>query len=108
MPITLSADMEAVARQMVKDNTDDDQHTIQAAYLFPSDTEEIRLIYVDSTAYPSRDDDHVVKPFYFGADAASGVPFRSAVALIRPDEKDALSPPAGWGKWSDALLLYKA
>lgn len=76
---------------------------IKAIYLFPKPKEgnEIRLIEIDPTTMPSE----TVTPYYFAADLVGGIPFPSAIALIRPDERK-LSPPEGWGTWKEAKLIW--
>lgn len=98
-------DIDTVATDLWKDNVGPESG-ITAVYRFPSD-EEIRLIYLDSDAL-SRKGDIAISPFYFGANTAAGIPYRSAIALIRPEEKDQLQPPAGWGNWADAELVWEA
>lgn len=103
MQTTLSVSTQDAAKRLIFETfyADEDTQDIEAAYLFPSDT-EIRLVYLDATARPSPDPQRFM-PFYFGTDAESGIPYRSAVALIRPEEKNTLQPPDGWGTWSDAM-----
>lgn len=73
---------------------------INASFLFPS-SNEIRLIHLDENSLETRMDDGIM-PFYFGSSAADDIPFPSAIALIRPEEKERLSPPEGWGGWEQA------
>lgn len=103
MQNTLFIPIQDVARRLILETffTNEDTQDIDTAYLFPSDT-EIRLVYIDTTARPSPDPQRIV-PFYFGADAEGGVPYPSAVALVRPEEKNTLQPPDGWGTWNDAI-----
>ena len=93
-----------VARQIVADGLEAEP-AIRAAYLFPS-SEQIRLVYLDPTTSPSRDKE-TIWPFYFGANSANGIPYPSAIALIRPEEKENLQPPMEWGTWDDAEALYE-
>ena len=79
---------------------------IERVYLFPSN-EQVRLIEIDSTTSPTKNG-NVVAPFYFGRDLESGLPFPSAIALIRPEEYDTHRPPAEWGDWSDAEIIWEA
>lgn len=102
---TLKPDIGAVAQRLWRDGIAAEPN-IQAVYLFPSDT-EIRLVYLDPTAIPSQGE-KTVTPFYFGPNAANGMAYPSAIALIRPDEKDTLRPPRGWGDWSQAQLVWEA
>lgn len=74
---------------------------IQEIYLFP-DKEEIRLVEIDPTTLPSEK----ILPFYFRADPEDEIPFRSAIALILPEEKGRISPPSGWGSWESAIKIW--
>jgi hypothetical protein len=94
-----------VARQLVADNLEAEP-AIRAVYLFPSG-EQIRLVYLDPTTSPNRDEE-TVRPFYFGPSVAGDRPYPLAVALIRPEERGRLQPPAGWGAWDEAELLWEA
>lgn len=69
-------------------------------YLFP-DEKEIRFVVVDPTTLPSKS----VSPFYFAAAPGEGLPYKSAVALILPDEEKRLPTPEGWD-WSDAEIIW--
>lgn len=102
-PPETKPDIRAIARQIVADGLEAEP-AIRAAYLFPSN-EQIRLVYLDPTTSPSRDGG-TIRPFYFGANSANGIPYPSAIALIRPEEKENLQPPDGWGTWGDAEALY--
>lgn len=98
-------DIRPVAQRLWQDGVEAEP-AIRAAYLFPSD-HEIRLVYLDPTTTPSRHG-QPISPYYFGANTASGLPYPSAIALIRPEEKDALPPPDGWGTWAQAELVWEA
>lgn len=102
---TIKPDIRAVARQLWEDSVEAEPVTA-AVYLFPSG-DEIRLIYLDPTTASSRSE-QIVRPFYFGINAAGGLPYRSAIAVIRPEEKDTLQPPEGWGAWEQAELVWQA
>lgn len=95
-------DIRCAALEMADEGRESEPQ-VREVYLFPSAT-EIRLVYLDATASPSRDER--VRPFYFAASPTSGLPYPSAVAVIRPEEKKTLSPPEGWGGWSDAERLW--
>ena len=97
-------DIEDVAYRLARYNQDADLGII-ASYLFSSKT-EIRLIHLDKTS-PATEDSEPIAPFYFGPDRAGGITYPSAVALIRPDEKERLSPPEGWGTWDDAMPILR-
>lgn len=78
---------------------------IRKTLLFPS-VQEVRLVHIDVTAHPSGHDEELA-PFYFNPDLANGIPFRSAIALVRPEEEGHLSLPMGWGTWQDAEVLWE-
>ncbi|MGI4789438.1 MAG: hypothetical protein ACRYFS_11385 [Janthinobacterium lividum] len=73
----------------------------EAIYYFPH-PDEIRLIETDPTTLPS---DPMV-PYYFGASPKSGVPYRSAIVLIRPEEAERIATPPGWGDWKEAIKIW--
>jgi len=104
LTVTRNTDIRAAALDLAKANIESEP-AIQQVYLFPSD-KEIRLVHLDSTTPPSRDEE-TFAPFYFGSNKATGVPYPSAIALIRPEEKDRLQPPHGWGEWKDAELILE-
>lgn len=91
------------AAQEMADEGRASEPQIREVYLFPSDS-VIRIVYLDATASPSRGDR--VRPFYFAASPVSGLPYPSAVAVIRPEEKDTLLPLEDWGDWSEAERLW--
>jgi hypothetical protein len=97
---TETEDIEQAARKMAAANITAAPET-EAIYFFPA-VGEIRLIETDPTTLPSEE----IVPYYFGAAPQSGIPYRSSVALIRPEEVGQLSPPPGWGNWSDAIRLW--
>lgn len=102
---TIKPDIRAAARQLWEDSIAAEPALV-AVYLFPSD-KEIRLVHLDPTAAPNRDSG-MIRPYYFGTNAAHGLPYPSAIALIRPEEKDALQPPEDWGTWAQAELVWGA
>ena len=75
--------------------------TITDVYWFPSG-DEIRLVELDSDAIPN----DCIAPFYFPEDPEEGIPMPSGIALIRPEDKDRLSPPDHWGSWDDAEKVW--
>ena len=93
------------AEYLVKESLEAEPNLIKV-YLFPSD-KEIRLIEVDATAQPLRDD-HEIEPFYFGRNSASGIDYPSAIALIRPEDVEQGQLPQGWGDWNNAEIIHKA
>ena len=100
MMTTKPGAVEQAARAMAAANVEAAPET-EAIYFFPSD-DEIRLIETDPTTLPSVE----AVPYYFAAAPKSGIPFRSSVALIRPEEAFRLAPPPGWGTWEDAIQLW--
>ena len=100
MFITQKDAVEEAARKMAAANVEAAPET-EAIYLFP-DEKEIRLIETDPTTLPSKE----IVPYYFGAAPQSGIPYRSSVALIRPEEAYSLTPPPGWGTWKEAIQLW--
>ncbi|MBC7529794.1 MAG: hypothetical protein H7308_19875 [Chthonomonadaceae bacterium] len=102
MPVLLNPELRAAALKIVHENREGDPQ-LQEIYLFPAE-DEIRIIYVDPTSMPNRDAPYI-SPFYFGKDIQGGLPFRSAIALIRPEERSTLLPPEGWGTWDDAEIV---
>ncbi len=77
---------------------------IVSSYLFPSDT-EIRIVHLDENV-PALIAGDRIQPFYFRAMPNGEIPFDSSVAIIRPEERDRLSPPEGWGNWEDAQQIH--
>lgn len=74
-------------------------------YLFPSDL-EIRLIYVDETAFPLASDDEIA-PFYFAPDLSQGIDYPAGIALIRPEDQHNHTPPSAWGDWTNAKVIWE-
>lgn len=74
--------------------------------LFPS-ASEIRLLYVDSTARPTLEEE-TIAPFYFSPSTHNGIHYPSAISLIRPEEEGKLRLPVGWGTWDEAETLWEA
>lgn len=99
MSLVVADEIWEAARRLAAANVEAEP-ALHAVYLFPAER-EIRLIEVDPTALPSKQ----ITPFYFGPDPQGGIPFPSALALLRPEERD-LPPPEGWGAWDDAVLLW--
>lgn len=107
MPATLNANIRDAAKDLVNANIEAEPAIVKA-YLFPSDN-EIRLIYVDPTTSPLRADEQIA-PYYFGAGKSadsSYAAYTSAIALVLPNEAESASLPEGWGKWSDAEVVWE-
>jgi hypothetical protein len=98
----MDPEVRAAALEIVRENREADP-CIQDVYLFPADN-EIRLVHIDPNTMPHRGNGSVI-PFYFGRDLQSGLLYRSAIALIRPEEREALRPPDDWGTWNDAEVI---
>lgn len=77
---------------------------ITQIFRFPSDN-EVRLIEVDTTVAPVREDE-AIAPYYFAADVKSGLPYRSAIALIAPEDVDHAPLPPDWGGWGTAQVIW--
>ena len=102
MSLALKPEVKAAALEIVRENREGDP-SLQKVYLFPAE-DEIRMIYVDPTSRSHRGNG-AITPFYFGKNVQTGLFYRSAIALIRPEERGTLLPPEGWGTWDDAELI---
>ena len=109
MPVLTQSPAEEIkeaAYQLMRDNVDSVPEIIKT-YWFP-ENRTIRLIHVDRTAGPTDQ----IRPFYFSEDKRSGLPYPSGVALILPENdqngEEPLDPPAEWGTWRDAVVIYDA
>jgi hypothetical protein len=89
-----------VAEKLAEDNVQASPE-LEAIYLFPA-KDTVRLVLIDPVTIPSEQ----MVPFYFGAFPQGGVPYASAIALIRPEEKFTLPPPVDWGGWENAVQLW--
>ncbi len=98
----MSDEMQAAAK-VLADAARNNEPAIEKVLLFPS-AEDVRLIYVDPTAYPTPHEE-AIAPFYFGPNSRRGVHYSSAVAMIRPEEEGVLRLPQGWGMWKDAVEI---
>lgn len=78
------------------------EESLESVFWFPDD-KEIRLLELDRDMI----DSDQIRPYYFPSDPENGIRYPSAVAVIRPEEKESLRPPAEWGAWTDALLIWK-
>ena len=99
-PTAAAMSIRAAAQKLADYNLEAAPET-EAIYLFPH-PDEIRLIETDPTTLS----DAEIVPYYFGAAPKSGIPYRSLIALIRPDEAFRLPLPLGWGTWEDAVKLW--
>ena len=102
--ITLNISVNEAANRLVRYNHEADA-AIERTYIFPSD-QEVRLIHIDTTSIPLRDGEEVA-PFHFRATPQDGIPYPSAVALVRPEEEGVVAPPAGWGEWNTARVIQR-
>ena len=92
--------LQETARRMAEEARDAEEGLVRT-YWFPDPNNvEVRLVHVDRTGYPS----NRVEPFYFGRNIAYGQPFRSAIALVRPESDRQIPLPDGWGRWEDATV----
>jgi hypothetical protein len=89
-----------VAERLAQDNVDVSPD-LEAIYWFPAE-DIVRLVMLDPVTIPSEQ----IVPYYFGAFPQGGVPYPSAIALIRPEEKSVLAPPSEWGGWDTAIRLW--
>jgi hypothetical protein len=103
--MTTNKTIREAAEELARDNREAEPNLIKI-YLFPSQ-DEIRLVEIDPSVPPLKSSTSVT-PFYFGPDTVGGVPYRTAVALVRPEEDGKASLPAGWGGWNDAVILWRA
>jgi len=103
-PETLMVGIREAADRLMRFNVEAEPEIVRT-YLFPSD-EEIRLIHVHEATYEN-DSNKPISAFHFSADPVHGIPFRSAIGLIRPEEENVLLPPRGWGEWGDAERIYE-
>ena len=78
---------------------------VEEIYLFPDEShQEIRLVEVDPSTLAHGDEMTV---FRFGRGSMIGVPYRLALAVIRPNEhQSSISPPEEWGTWNRAKLIW--
>ena len=87
--------------EMLADDNIQASPELEAIYLFPSE-DMVRLVLVDPVTLPNEQ----MVPYYFGAFPQGDVPYASAIALVRPEEKFVLPPPADWGSWDQAIQLW--
>jgi len=92
--------IEEAARKLADYNVEVAPET-EAIYFFPAE-DVVQLVMLDPVTLPSEE----MVPYYFGASPQSGIPFRSSIALIRPEEAFHLPLPPGWGTWDDAVKLW--
>ncbi|MCX7015035.1 MAG: hypothetical protein NTW86_21190 [Candidatus Sumerlaeota bacterium] len=92
--------MEAAVR--LAEHSAEGEPNMKEILLFPSEN-EIRLVEVDELAMPNGGR---AIPFHFGADVEGRIPYRSAIALILPEEKAKIALPEGWGTWEDAVRIW--
>lgn len=97
--------LRAAAEFLAKDHLETEPN-LRKIYWFPAD-DEVRLIDVYADAIPVRDGDPAAA-FFFGPDIKGGVPYRYAIALVRPEEDRRIPLPNGWGEWSDGVILWEA
>jgi len=95
----LEFSVEDEAKSLAFSNAEADSD-ITEIWWFP-DKDEIRLIEVDPKLPVSKE----ILPYRFSPDISEGIHFKSAIALIRPDEKR-LAPPENWVGWDEAKEIF--
>ena len=100
----MSLEMRAAAEKLAEEARESEPQIIKT-FLFAS-AKEVRLVHVDTNARPGWQGE-AIAPFYFGPDSGDGIPYPSALALIRPEEEGVFAPPAGWGRWEDAEVIWE-
>ena len=96
--------IDQVAKYLAKIHVENEPELISEVWLFPDQyNKEVRLVELDKTAMPH---DNPIAAFGFPPFSESKIPFRVALAVIRPDEKERLDPPPGWGKWNQAKKVW--
>ena len=106
--VPIKSDIREAAENLILANLEAEPAIIKA-YLFPSD-QEIRLVYVDPTTSPLRNDERVA-PFYFRASKLAVSPSASyitAIALVLPEEEGRVQLPEEWGDWIDGDVVREA
>ena len=103
MPQVIQKSLKDAALEIIRENCQSDP-ALGDVYLFPSE-DEIRLIYLDPNTTRQNSEDIYISPFYFGRDVQGGLDYRSAFALIHPDERVKLLPPKSWGTWNEAEII---
>ncbi len=87
--------IEQAAQHLAREHAESEFNQTVEVWLFPDhENKEVRLVELDNLAMPHRDR---ISAFGFPPYKGSRIPFRVAIAVIRPDEKDRLEPPVGWG-----------
>ncbi len=94
------ATIRKLATELARENVETEP-SIKEVYWIPAE-DEIRLIELDEQTVPMPEGSDRVEPFYFRSDPQGGIPVPCAIAIIRPEERETLKLPEGWGKWNDA------
>lgn len=76
----VTSDQMRATAKLLADAAREAEPAIEKVLLFPS-AEDVRLLYVDPTAY-STPEDQTIAPFCFGPNARRGIHHSSAVALV--------------------------
>lgn len=97
-------DYDRASEYVARQHGENDPNII-AIYFFPDrDRNEIRLVESDPTTLPHQNDMAV---FRFAPYSLTLVPFRLAVAVIRPEEVNNLTLPAEWNiSWDQARQIW--
>jgi len=100
----LVTDLTRVARELARTHARVERSKMKEIWLFPDEEErEIRLVEVETVA-PHHEGE--IPAYRFPPDPKSRIPFWVAIAVIRPEDKERLEPPAGWGDWSGARKIW--
>lgn len=98
------SNIEQAAQQLAIEHSESEFNHIIEIWLFPDqNNQEVRLIELDDTAMPHEDR---IAAFGFPPYPGSRIPFRVTIAVIRPNEKERLAPPVGWGNWNQAKRIW--
>ena len=95
--------MEQEALRLVKLNQSE-VRTIVRSYIF-SDPDErtVRVIHIDRQMFPEES----VMPIQFGPDPKYGLNHPMLIALVDEGAERRISPPEGWGSWTDATKVER-
>ncbi|MDQ2730313.1 MAG: hypothetical protein M3Y56_01525 [Armatimonadota bacterium] len=101
--VEVAPDLRRVAHELAEANGNSEP-AVSVVYWFPAPA-EIRLIVVDSTIAPNPLGE-AVAPFHFGKDTKGGVPYRSAIAMLAPEDDHQAPLPPGWCSWDEAEAIW--
>ncbi len=98
----MNAEIMNAAMRLARENKEAEPAIIRI-YISPAE-DEIRLIEIDPSTIKS-DDEHLL-PFFFAPDLEGGIPYRSAIALIREEEFKKLRLPQEWASWDEVKQIW--